>query len=366
MAAEARTPDAPAAVRLSLRSALIIVVSLALTVLVLEIARDAQRVLAWVLASIAVAAMVSPFVVLLARFMPRAIAVLLVVFVVLGSVGFVSYHIIDDVAKQTDRIQEAAPDRAAELERSSDFFREIKLRERVQRLVDGIPARLAGGEPAEVVRSAASRGVAFLANVILTIFFVLYGARLLDGAFAQIRDEARRRRIEDVTREATRRAFTYARVRTLEVVVLGFVAFAVGRLAGVPGPAALAVWLALWSLVPVAGLFIGALPIIVFAGAVSTGRAVVVTFVFVAVGVADWFLNYELQRTTVRVGSFVIVLAGFCGLELYGLLGALLFVLGAVLAVAVVGEIGPEEVAGVVASPLGGVVDDEPAARTGD
>ena len=40
----------------------------------------------------------------------------------------------------------------------------------------------------------------------------------------------------------------------------------------------------------------------------------------------------------------------FGGLELYGLNGALLFVLGAVLAVSVISEIGPEEVAEVLAS----------------
>jgi predicted PurR-regulated permease PerM len=342
---------------------LAVVVALALTVLVLEIARDAERVIAWVLTSIAVAAMVSPVIEWMSRRIPRAVAVLLVLAVALGSIGLAAYRIVDDIATQTDRLQEAAPERAAELERSSEFFREIELRERVERLVDGIPARLAGGEPAEVVRSTATRGVAFLANIILIIFFVLYGPHLVDAAFEQISDSKRRQRVERVTRNATRRTFTYARVRALEVVVWGFLAYAIGRLADVPGPAALAVWVALWTLVPVAGVVIGALPIIAFAGAQSPSRAVAVGIAFAVIGVADWFLNRHLQRTTVAVGSFVILLAGFCGLELYGLLGALLFVLGAVLAVAIVSEIGPEEVAEVVVAPLAGITeDDEPTA----
>jgi predicted PurR-regulated permease PerM len=358
MADEARTPGAPAAVRVSLRSALVVVVALALTALALEIARDALRVISWVLASIAVAAMVAPLIALMSRRMPRVLAVLIVVVAALASVGFVAYRIVDDITTQMDRLQEAAPQRAAELEEDSEFFREIKLQERVERLVDGIPSRLAGGEPAEVVRSAASRGVAFLANVVLTIFFVLYGPHLVDAAFEQIRDRRRRERYERVVRNASRRTLTYARVRALEVVVLGFLAFAIARLAGVPGPAALAVWVALWTLVPVVGVLIGALPIVVFAAQSSPGRAIAVAAAFVAIGVADWFMNRELQRTTVAVGSFVILLAGFCGLELYGLLGALLFVLGAVLAVAIVTEIGPEEVAEVVVAPLAGAADE--------
>jgi hypothetical protein len=44
------------------------------------------------------------------------------------------------------------------------------------------------------------------------------------------------------------------------------------------------------------------------------------------------------------------VLAAFGGLELYGLNGALLFVLAAVLAVSIIGEFGPEEVAEVLAA----------------
>jgi len=93
---------------------------------------------------------------------------------------------------------------------------------------------------------------------------------------------------------------------------------------------------------------IGALPIVVFAGASSTGRAVAVAAAFVAIGVGDWLISRWLERRTVDVGSFVLVLAAFAGVELYGLSGALLFVLGAVFFVAMLSEIGPEEVAEVL------------------
>ena len=109
-------------------------------------------------------------------------------------------------------------------------------------------------------------------------------------------------------------------------------------------------WVALWSLLPVAGVLIGALPIVVFAGAESIDRAIAVGVAFILIGIADAFVNRWLERKTVYVGSFSIVLAAFGGLELYGLMGALLFVLGAVLLIAVLGEIGPEEVAEALAA----------------
>jgi predicted PurR-regulated permease PerM len=77
---------------------------------------------------------------------------------------------------------------------------------------------------------------------------------------------------------------------------------------------------------------------------------VVVAGAFVLIGVVDWLLTRWLNRRSVEVGSFVIVLAAFGGLEFYGFMGALLFVLGAILFMAIVSEIGPEEVAEVLAA----------------
>ncbi|HYL51617.1 MAG TPA: AI-2E family transporter [Acidimicrobiia bacterium] len=348
MADGARTPR----VRLSLRSALALVFGLAFTVLLLHILHSSERVIAWVLGAMAIAALVYPVVDRLARFryVPRGLAVLITFVLGLGGFGFLGYRIVHDVTDAMSSLQDAAPKRAAELERTSDFFREIKLQQRVTKLVDEIPSRLAGGEATQALRTNATRGIAFVAGLILTIFFVLYGPRLILGGLSLIEDEAARRRTEEVFRRGAHRALFYARVKLWEAAVEGFLAYSIARMASVPGPAALGVWVALWSLLPVAGVLIGALPIVVFAGAVSTTRAVVVGVVFVAIGVGDWLVNRWLERRTVNVGSFVIVLAAFGGLELYGLSGALLSVLGAVFAVAIISEIGPEEVAEVLAA----------------
>jgi predicted PurR-regulated permease PerM len=356
-----------ARVRLSVRTALALVFALFTTVLLLSILLTAERVIAWVLCAMAVAALVFPVVAWLAhfRFVPLALAVGVTTVVALAAVGFVGYRIVNDVTDATSSLQEAAPERAAELERESEFFRELKLEERVTKLVDEVPRRLAGGEPPEAIRTNATRGVAFVAGLILTIFFVLYGERLLTGAFGLIDDESARRRTEHVVRRASWRALFFARVKLWAALIEGLLAYSIARLADVPGPAALGVWVGLWSLLPVAGVLIGALPIVVFAGAASWNRALLVGLAFVLIGVADWLCNRWLERRSVEVGSFVIVLAAFGGLEFYGLMGALLFVLGAVLAVATLSEIGPEEVAEVLAATPGAPAANDPPRRPG-
>ncbi len=316
--------------------------------LVLEIAADARRVIAWALTAAAVAALVNPAITLLDRYMPRALAVLVVVVVVLGSAGYVVYQVVDDVTDQTNRLKLLAPARAAELEEDSELLQEIELTDRVERLVEAIPERLRGGTTAEAIRSAANRGLALVVGIVLTLFFIAYGPRLVDGGFAQIRDERRRRRIERELRTGLRRGLFYARIKLGEVVIEGVLAYAIARAAGVPGPAAFGVWVALWTLLPIAGLFIGAVPIVAFAAAQSTTTAVLVALAFVAIGVGEWFITRSAERQSVHVGPFLAALAMFVGLELYGFMGALLLFLGAILAVAIVEEIGLEEIAEVI------------------
>jgi predicted PurR-regulated permease PerM len=84
---------------------------------------------------------------------------------------------------------------------------------------------------------------------------------------------------------------------------------------------------------------VGALPIVLFAGAASQTRAIVVGLVFVAIGIAQYALTRYAERQTVEVGSFLIVFAAFGGLELYGLTGALLGVLGVIVLVAILDEL---------------------------
>jgi len=342
-------------VLVSVRSALAILSLIALTILVLEIAQNSERVIAWALVAGALAALVYPAVEFGARWLPRGVVVFLLVIMGLSAIGFVSYRIVNDVTSATDRIQEAAPARAAQLEKNSEFLRTVHLRRRVQNFVNQIPARLSGGSAQKALESAATRGVAFVAGVILTIFFILYGPRLFTSGLDQIRDPERRGLIERVVIGGTRRGLDYARIKALEAVIGGVLAYVIARAAGVPGPAALGVWAGLWTLLPVAGVFVGSLPIVVFAGASSVTRAVVVGLLFVAIGIAEYVLNGFVERETVEVGSFLIVLAAFGGLELYGLTGALLGLLGIVVLVAILDEYARQEeapeIAGLVTPP---------------
>ncbi len=338
-----REPATRERLRISARSAVMTVGMFGTTLALLAVVAASQRVIGWILVAGTLAALLHPLVSLLARKVPRALATGVVMLALVGGLGAVGYGLVDDVARETRRLQEAGPERARQIEASPRFgelAREIKLAERTDRFLKELPARLRGGTPAEALRAAATRGVAFLATGVLTIFFLQHGPRLARSARNQIRDPRRRDRVEVIAVAVYRRAFGYSGASLAMSLAAGLTAFLVARLADVPGPAAFGVWVGLWDLVPLAGTLVGALPIVVLAAASSGPRALAVTVVFAAYQtIENLVVGRRVERSTVRVGPFVTLAAGLVGLELSGIAGALLATLAATIAVTTANEL---------------------------
>jgi predicted PurR-regulated permease PerM len=295
-----------------------------------------------VLIAASTAALVAPAVAFLSRRLPKGLAVATVALLGLGAAGGVTYGLVDSVVRQTRALQERAPELAEDIETDSRFAsaaREADLSARVERFVRDVPERLRGGTPAEAIRSAATRGLAFLAVFVLTLFFLLHGSRLADAAARQLHDDERKRLAIQVGNAVYRRAFGYARASLAMAALAGLVAYALARVAGVPGPLPLALWVALWDAVPLLGAVLGALPIIVLAGIVDPARGVVLLAAFVGYQVFEVLvLQRRIESRTVKVGPFLTAAGGFAGLELYGLTGALLAVLALAIGAVVLDE----------------------------
>ena len=339
-------PVATERLRLTPRSIVLAVALFGLTLAFLGLVASSRRVLGWVAAAATIAGLVHPVVTRLGRRLPRGLAVATVVLVSLLAVGITAYQVVDDVRDQTDRLRSAAPAAARRLEnddsRLADLAREANLAERTQRFVDEVPERLRGGTPAQALRSAATRGVAYLATGILSIFFLLHGPKLAAGVARQVTDPAKRATLERVAGAAATRGLGYARGTIAMAVLAGGVGYTAASVAGVPGPAPLAVWMGLWDAVPYFGSLLGALPIVVLGGIGDPGRGLALALVFVVHEVAETFLlQRRLERRTVRVGPFLTAAGAFAGLELYGLGGALLAVLVIAVGVAALDELAP-------------------------
>jgi len=316
------------------------------TLAVLRVLAAAQRVVGWILVAAAIAGLLHPLVTRVERRLPHGLAVAVVFAAAVGCVGVIAYGTVDGIVREMRHLQEVAPREAARLERDGPFreaAHDAHLADRVEELVRDVPERLRGGTPAEAVRAAATRAVAFLATGILALFLLLHGPRMARAGAAQIRDERRRERVERVAMAVFHRGFGYARGAIAMAALAGLTAYALASAADVPGPAPLGLWVALWDLVPVVGAVLGALPIVLLAAAVSTGKAVGLAVAFVAYQAAETlFLQRWVERRSVRVGPFLTVAVGVVGLEGYGIGGALVALLAVTLAVAALEEPAPE------------------------
>jgi predicted PurR-regulated permease PerM len=352
-----RARPVPERLRITARSAITAVALLGVTLVGLRLVAASQRVLGWILAAASIAGVLHPLVSRLARRVPRGVAVAVVALATLACVGLVAYRMVDGIVHEMGRLERAAPAAARRLEARGRFAstaRDLRLAERTQRFVQAAPERLRGGTPAQALRSAATRGVAFLATGVLSIFFLLHGPRLAAAAAMQIHEDTTRRRVERVALAAFRRGFGYARGTVAMAAIAGLVAFVVGSAANVPGIAPLSLWVALWDMVPLIGAAVGAMPIVVLAGVGHPARAVELAAAFFAYQlVEDLVVQPWLERRTLRVGPFLTVAAGFAGLELYGIGGAVVSLLALSLVVAALDELAVPEVepAKAVASP---------------
>lgn len=304
------------------------VVMLGLTLAAIGVVASSQRVIGWLLAAIALAGLLHPVVERFDRRMPRPVALALVMVAALGIASTIAYAVVDDVVKQMHELQRALPSAAHDLERSNSQFgdaaREIKLEERARAFVQELPERLRGGSVQDSLRSAATRGVAFLATTVLTIFFLIYGPGLLSGAVEQL-PERRRGDVRRVGLSVYRRTWNYVAGSLAMSIAAGSLAYVCADILDLPGKAPLALWMGLLDPIPLVGVALGAVPLILLAGATSSWQATVL----VAAVLLGWqaFEGLRLQqiveRDSLHVGPFVTVSVVMVGLVVYGIGGAL-------------------------------------------
>lgn len=344
----------------SARSVFAVVAAIGFALVFRNVFERSTRIIGWFLAASVVAALVFPAVAALSRTIRRGLALVVVVVALLATLGLVLYAAIDDVRTELDHLQEVAPEAAQRLEESErwgEASRDFRLRERVESFVEQLPERLAGGETAEAIRSATTRGAAYFVAFILTLFMILHGPRLLRGGLRQIEPEERRARITKVLYRAYRRSWAYL-VGTLAIaVVSGLYAYAWCRLADLPGATVLALFVALMSVIPFLGTMIGALPVVVLALGLdpSSSWAWVLLGAFAAWQVLEAaVMRSRLTRRSIAVGPAIIVIVAMLGIDLYGLGGALVGLALAVFAVTVLDELAPTDDSAVDLSVITG------------
>lgn len=180
--------------------------------------------------------------------------------------------------------------------------------------------------------------------MILTIFLLLFGPRMVQGGLDQLSAD-RRDRLRPAVGDATRRAQVYVWASIAQALVSGAAIWVVGSLLDVPAVGRLALFGALVAMVPYFGIALGWLPLLLFGVGVAPGVEVLLAaLVAVALQVAEaWWRRRRIDDRSIHVGPAVPIVVAVLGFGVYGIGGALYGCVLAVLALAMADQLRPGE-----------------------
>ena len=292
-----------------------------------NIAQRSVRVIGWFVAAMVAASLLAALIRTLERLLPHRAAVAASAMISALVIGTIVLRVGLELKSQLDRLQVTGPELARRVERSPRWgasARDFGLADRVKDLVDAIPGRLAGGSAADAARLAGTRGVAFVAGLVLTMFVCANGRRMLDGALSLVPQHIAsgwgRAAVGEVIDRSARQAASAMLVAIAKALAVTLFVGVSWWIAGVPAPGVLGAFVGCATLVQGLGPTVIAAPLIGFAvGTVDGLRAVLAVSALMIAVVADIAVNrYLRRRRSVRVGPLLSLAAVLAGFELGG------------------------------------------------
>jgi predicted PurR-regulated permease PerM len=304
----------------------------------------AHRPLSWAAAGIVGAVVLDPFVDRLARRIRRVPAVLLCFVVLGGAVVGLAYLVLDDIDAAVARLQDTAPEAAAEIEARDDqvgeVARDLRLSERVDDFVEALVERFGeSGGGQEAIRTGALTAPAYFAGAILTVFLLSYGPRLGKAALDQLPPD-RQVSTAAVFGGAIHRARRAGLFTLADALVVGILAFVVARLIDLPAPAVLGLVAAIAAVLPHIGILLGWAPVALLTLGFDPGpAAVLVVGGAVALQLTDTFFVRRAIDRHVHVGLLVPFVVLLLAYSVYGIGAALFGLAYAIFGLAVLDEL---------------------------
>jgi predicted PurR-regulated permease PerM len=327
----------PSTARLVLTPTTVVLVFGAIVVAVVlrNVFVEARRPIGWAIAALVMAAAIEPLVSLVSRHMRRGLALVCVLVPLLAAVGLVGRGVYQDLDSSIDKLKQALPDAAHDIEQSPRFgkaAKDLQLEHRAQRVADTLKK-----PSSQVAGAAVGSAGAYLVTTILMIFALGWGPRFGSAALHQIEDEGRRDRLARVVGEAFSKSQAYVDTMLAQGLFVGLLSWILFRVFDVPAPTPLAVLLGVLSLVPFVGIFVGALPAVMLeAGFETFGRAALLLAIMLMLQLLQVVIYQGVTRRTLYIGPAVTVIAYLVGSGIYGVGGAIVTSAVAVFGIALV------------------------------
>ncbi len=179
------------------------------------------------------------------------------------------------------------------------------------------------GQSFNIARSVLEGVLAFV-TIFVTAFLLLTQTSAIGGAVLGLIPHRRRPAAKRVSVDAAAAVSGYMIGNLLISLIAGVSAFVCLLALGVPNPAVLALWVAFADLIPLVGATLGAAAAVLAAFLHNTTAGIIALVFFI---VYQQFENSVLQTKvmsrTVNVNPLVVLLSVLFGVELFGIMGAL-------------------------------------------
>ncbi|MDX6253777.1 MAG: hypothetical protein QOJ11_111 [Frankiales bacterium] len=175
-----------------------------------------------------------------------------------------------------------------------------------------------------VIRSVANGVAAVLTIFVLAYLMVLEGPTFVNAWLAALPAE-RRERVSRVATDCGKAVTGYMTGNLLISVIAGTITWVALLILGVPYAGVMAVFVALTDLIPLVGATIGAVLVTLIAFLHGTTEGIVMAIVFVIYQqVENHLLQPVIMSRTVKLNPLTVLVSVLLGVELAGILGALL------------------------------------------
>lgn len=291
-----------------------------------------HRVLTWLVVAAFLALVLNPGVDLLGRrfHMRRGIATALVLLIALLLLAAMTYAFVRPIVEEAQTLADRGPELVADaragrgplggLVERFDLERRLdENRDRIDEYVNQL-----GSNSLRVAAGVGTAVAGTLTVLVMTVLMLIEGPRMLQSALGAL-PAGRRERVRRVAADCARAVTGYMAGNLLISIIAGLSTLVFLTILGVPFKAVLALFVGVADLIPLVGATLGASVVVLVASlhSIPAGIAALVFYILY-----QQFENHVLQVTimarTVQLNPLVVLVSVIVGVELSGILGALL------------------------------------------
>lgn len=248
----------------------------------------------------------------------------------LAVIAAMIYAFVQPIATRADDFVDALPQVVQDAEEGQGPVGRLVQRWNIDTYIEENQERLneairsAGAPALDVARTVASTLFSLVTILVLTVLMLLEAPRLTSGFLSLIADE-NRDRVRRVARDASKAISGYVVGNLLISIIAGVATFTMLSIVNVPFAGVLGLWVAFTDLIPMVGATLGAIPTIGFAFLHSTPAGITALIFYVIYQqVENHFLQPAVMSKTVNLSPLTVLVSVLIGVQLFGVVGALL------------------------------------------